>query len=175
MCPSIVICERGNTSAACLQLLEQRPVCRPHDVLAAREREPHEPDDHAIAFARHARLVALEHVLDRRELLADPRLGLEPLHERHALLRYAAEPLVEVANLFLELADARARVGEIALGLRGLLAQAFDVRDELRDDGLDALVELRDLVRRRADVRERLLVAQDQVLERLVLVAAAGR
>ena len=55
--------------------------------------------------------------------------------------------------------------------LRGLLAQPFDVGDELRDDGLDALVELRDLVGRGADVAQRLLVAQDQVLERLVLAA----
>ena len=55
--------------------------------------------------------------------------------------------------------------------MRGLLAQPFDVGDELRHDGLDALVELRGFVGRGADVGERLLVAQDQVLERLILLA----
>ena len=114
------------------QLLEQPPIRRAHDVLAALKRQAHEPNDHAITFARHARLVARKHVLDRGELLADTRLGLEPLHERDALLRYAAEPLVEIANLFLELADAGAGIGEIALGLSGLLAQPFDVGDEVR-------------------------------------------
>ena len=86
------------------------------DVLTALEREADEPNDHAIAFARDARLVAPEHVLDGRELLADALFGLEPLHESHAFLRHAAEPLVEVANLFLEVADTRAAIGQIALG-----------------------------------------------------------
>src|SRR6188508_1276421 len=110
-----------------LQLLEQPAISRAHDVLAALKREAHEPNDHAIAFARHASLVAREHVLDRRELRANTLLGLEPLHERHPLLRNSAEALIEIADLFLECPDARTRIGEVALGLSGLLAQPFDV------------------------------------------------
>ena len=55
--------------------------------------------------------------------------------------------------------------------MSGLLAQPFDVGDEVRDDGLDALVELRGFVGRGADLGQRLLVAQDQVLGRLILAA----
>ena len=154
-----------------LHLFQKVEVRRQHGRLAAREREPDQSDDHAVALALHARLVALEHVLDRRELLAQTRLGLDALHERGAFLRHAAELLVEVADLVLEIADPLARVGRVCLRLRGPLAQLLDVRDEIGADRLDALVELHDFVRGSTDLNYGVFVGQDHVLDRAILLS----
>src|SRR5690606_38762978 len=138
--------------------------------LPAREREPDHAQHDLVALARDARLVALEHPLDRFELLPDPLLGLETLNQRDPLLRYAAEPLVELADLLLELGDARAARFEVELGLELLLAQILDVSDEGIRDRFDASIEIRRHVGGRGDLDQRFLVREDHVLELPALV-----
>src|SRR5690606_16699516 len=67
-------------------LVEQRTVRRVDVGAAARERQADHPQQDLVAFARDARLVALEHALDPVELLAHARFLLEALNQRDALL-----------------------------------------------------------------------------------------
>src|SRR5690606_33566350 len=107
-------------------LLEQRPVLGIDVRASAREREADEAHDDLVAFARDACFVAREHSLDRVELLAHARLGFEALNQRGPFLRNAAEPLVELADLVLELRDALAARREVERGLALALAQILD-------------------------------------------------
>src|SRR4029078_11043144 len=74
-------------------------------------------------------------------------------------------------DLLLEISDPLARIRRVRLGARGRFTQLLDIRDEIAGDRLDALVELNYLVRGRADLHQRVFVAQDQVLRRAIVLA----
>src|SRR5690606_5541933 len=119
---------------------------------AARERQADHPQHDLVAFAGDARFLAGEQLLDAVELRPDTRFGLEPLDQRYALLGHAAEPLVELANLVLELDDARTARLKIELGFTLALAKILDVGDEIPRDRLDTAIQIGGHVGRSRDL-----------------------